>query len=1103
MNDDERKALESIRLSWAPTPDDVWAPQGALHVGGLHPAALDEILRAYRDAKASEASSPLGVVVRGPAGSGKTHLLGEVREWVQQQGGFFFLIKLLDGQDFWRSILVGMLDDLSRPSPGYDSQLRMVLTRLAEMGGVDAADVAKIVGDEDIDPATLERFVRAVYTKHPRHRRRSQHVLRSLVLLASPDFDAQDVGAAFLQLDNEPGEDAFAHWGIKVANLGHQEVAENISRLLAMIAPTVLSLDQIDTLIANSGSDSPTSLVELEQVAHGLMSLRETLSRTVSVVSVITASWDVLEKYATASVPDRFRKPTILQRPTSPMFGRDMLAKRFALGYAECGFTPPYPSWPVNERAFADSVDFTPRELLRIADAHVARCLRGDSAVELLSLREVIEPSDTEKTIPDNELAELDQRFEDLRAAAVPGPALHHATEDEAVPPLLRIGIAVWIEQLGIGVTGYEQDPPPSPKPALHGRLWHVIDDVTDEKEFWAFRAISTTNAIGAQSRIRNATVMAGVGSSATGRTAVLLRTAPWPSGAKTTSLLAEFTASGGRVVDWTEDDVRTLIALSALKDEGHKDLAKWIGARKPASAVSFVAKVLDPTVGAAPAPVAGADTVTDSDTESEPVVTEPKATVVTEPKAVAPEPKTTADEPEPTLFTPQPAPALRRPAPTANVVDLPPSDPPANDIAPTTLSASAPAVVPLGKTVESGREVSVDLEALRKHTAIFAGSGSGKTVLIRRIVEECALQGVSAIVLDINNDLARLGVEWPSPPSAWAAGDADKARDYLAGTEVVVFTPGLASGRPLSFQPLPDFAEVRDNDDEFTAAVESAAAGLIPRAMVAGKTAKHVQSQAVLKEALRYFGRRGGGSITDFIDVLADLPDGVSGLSTAHKHAADMAENLKAARANDSLFGGSGTAADPGVLLTPTPGRKARVSVINLSALTTEDARTNFVNELQMALFAWIKKNPAGDRPLGGLFVMDEAQNFAPSDRVTACSRSTLALVSQARKFGLGLVFATQAPKGLDAKIPGNCATQFYGMLNSPVHIQAAQEIARSKGSTIPDVGRLSTGVFYVALEGHGFSKIQTPLCLSYHPKSPPTEDEVAAIARRGPETP
>ena len=55
------------------------------------------------------------------------------------------------------------------------------------------------------------------------------------------------------------------------------------------------------------------------------------------------------------------------------------------------------------------------------------------------------------------------------------------------------------------------------------------------------------------------------------------------------------------------------------------------------------------------------------------------------------------------------------------------------------------------------------------------------------------------------------------------------------------------------------------------------------------------------------------------------------------------------------------------------------------------------------------------------------------------------LALASQARKYGLGLVFATQAPKGLHNRIPGNAATQFFGLLNSPTQITAAREMARA----------------------------------------------------------
>jgi Predicted ATPase len=402
---------------------------------------------------------------------------------------------------------------------------------------------------------------------------------------------------------------------------------------------------------------------------------------------------------------------------------------------------------------------------------------------------------------------------------------------------------------------------------------------------------------------------------------------------------------------------------------------------------------------------------------------------------------------------------------------------------------------VTLGTAVLDGAPMTVGLDALRKHIAIFAGSGSGKTVLIRRLVEECALLGVSAIVLDPNNDLARLGDGWPEPPADWGAGDAAKAEAYLAQTDVVVWTPRRTQGRPLSFQPLPDFVGVADDADEFAEAVDVALASLAPRAKLTGNTVKALRGQAVLREALTHYGRRGGRSLDGLIDVLSSLPEGMSALEGADKIAADLAQSLIAAKVNDPLFSGAGTPV--ALLLTPAAGKKARVSVISLAGLPSDEQRQGFVNQLQMELFAWIKKHPAGDRPLGGLFVMDEAQTFAPSGMTTACTRSTLALASQARKYGLGLVFATQAPKGLHNQIPGNAATQFYGLLNSSTQITAAKEMAQAKGGRVDHISSLTTGEFYAATEGKAFTKIRTPLCLTHHPKAPLTTEEVVQRAR------
>ena len=275
--------------------------------------------------------------------------------------------------------------------------------------------------------------------------------------------------------------------------------------------------------------------------------------------------------------------------------------------------------------------------------------------------------------------------------------------------------------------------------------------------------------------------------------------------------------------------------------------------------------------------------------------------------------------------------------------------------------------------------------------------------------------------------------------------------------------------------------------------------ARLVPHARLSGTTKGAIRGQAVLREALTHFAREESRSLAGFVDLLADLPIGVSKLATGTKTAADLAETLRAAMVNDPLLGGSGEPADPGVLLTPSPGKRARVSVVSFIGLQSEEQRQGFISQLQLEVFAWIKRNPAGDRPLGALFVMDEAQTIAPSGGSTASTRSTIMLASQARKYGLGLLLATQAPKGLHNQVTGNATTQFFGRLQVPAQIAAANEMARAKGSSVGDISRLERGQFYVTGEKFGFRVMRAPLCLSHHPPSPLRLEEVLDRARNG----
>ncbi|MGW0157851.1 helicase HerA domain-containing protein [Mycobacterium sp. NPDC003323] len=1029
MQDAHREALAALRLTWAPTSDDLWRPQAPTHVSGLNERAVDDVMEAFDDALRDPESAPLGVTIRGEAGSGKTHLLGQIRERAQAGGGYFFVVELLDAASFWESVRAGVLESLGRRGATRETQLKDLLWELSSIAHVSRADRRAIIGDEDLDRETLDTFVNEL-AKARRDVRDCHQTLRALVLLSANDLVARDIGDSYLQGSEEAGADDRLHWRLRGTAPSAQHCVRDIARLAALAGPSILALDQIDTLLAQSSARTGESHTGgdgvLEQVAHGLMSVRQTMRRTVPVVACLPSAWESIRDRATASVSDRFRVTAPLAPLPSADIGRAILERRFESAYLTVGFTPPYPSWPITPSAFEGTTGYTPRQLLIRADAHVRECLRREEVIELEDLDKPLpastkpDKSETPTTSP------IDRLFTEYRSRAVPAAALDADGEDTAVPALLGAALTAWIAEHGDDQS-YVCDPPPGSHVVLHARLRQSLDAATDDERHWAFRAIGATNAVAAQNRIKKTLSATGLSAGNDRRSLFFLRNHPWPSGPKTEALIRDFEEQGGRTLTLPDDDIRTMTALRDLIDDDVAGLTEWLRVRRPAHGITVLREALNLN-GDAPTQIIKEDEV---------------------------------ETPEGPEFS------------------------------------AGKTKMPLGIDVRTEDTVAIDLAAMRKHVAIFAGSGSGKTVLIRRLVEEAALRGVSSIVLDPNNDLSRLGTGWPEKPTGWRRSDDERARDYLDNTDVVIWTPRRSTGRPVAFQPLPDFDSVRDDHDEFIEAVESAVAALEPRAQIAGQTAKAARSRAVLREALQEYGRRPSPTLPGFINMLADLPDDVSELADARKMAAEMAQNLRAATVNDPLFGGAGTPLDPGVLLTPADGKRARVSVISMIGLPSDEQRQSFVSQLQMALFAWIKRNPAGDKPLGGLLVMDEAQTLAPARGLTASTRSTLALASQARKYGLGLIFATQAPKGLHNHIPGNAATQFYGLLNSPVQIATAEEMARAKGGLISDISRLRAGNFYVATEGKSFHRVTAPWCLSYHPASPPSAEEVLALAQ------
>jgi len=1050
MSTEELTALAALTFNWTRALDDVWTDL-SYHVDGLHEQTADLILAGIGEARA-DSSRPLGIVIQGERGVGKTHLLGWTRAQVQRAGGYFFLVGDLFTKAFWEQVLGSVVEQLLPFPDGSRDQLATLLTGLADRVGLEGNFRAQITGEVPPSPEALKVFIAALRRTDPTIGMVCQDTARALALLASPMQEDQDVGYYYLT-GYEVGLEDRRRWGINTTRKIARLLVNEVSQLLALTGPIVIAIDQVDALIdeligisADGASPSPSR--PLADVATGLMSLRDVAHRTLTVVSCLPESWDAIRTYGVGPVADRFRLARQLRNIPSADIGRLMIEKRFAADFARAGFTPPYPTWPIRPEAFADASKYTARALLKRIEAHVGVCLHERAVVELARL-DLDSPATDPAPAGAAGLDDLDELFARLRKDADVGAALAHDTEDVAMPPLLAAGLEAWAREADGDNQAFAQDSPPGKNPRLHACLRMLLDLRTERSQRrWAFRAIASDSPRAVQTRLRKAIEGAGLAAGGVGdaeRRLFVLRSAPWPNGPVTEKAAAEFADKGGMVLSAGEADLRTFAALGELLAGHHAELNAWLLARQPAHSTELLGRALGDVAG-------------------------------------LPEPSSPADLSSPAEPSSQPGPAA-------------PSEPDSSAVAAELALADTAIRVGLPDAGHPGARI--DLASLRRHLAIFAGSGSGKTVLLRRVIEECALQGVSSIVLDPNNDLARLGDEWPSPPAPWLTGDAEQARDYLDHTEVVIWTPRREGGRPLTFQPLPDFGSVLDDVDERNAAVDAAVEALVPR-VGANRGARGARDKAVLTEAMRWFALGAGHDLGAFIDLLAHLPQHLSQQTRGPQIAADLADRLRAVRTTDPLFAGAGEPADPGLLLTPSPDKRARISVISRVGMASDEQWHGFVNQLQMALFTWVKRNPAGDRPLGGLLVMDEAQDLVPSVGATACSESTRRLASQARKYGLGLLFATQSPKALHNSIPGNATTQLFGLLNSPVQIAAARELARAKGGDVPDIARLGAGQFYLATEGSAFRRIGAPMCLSHHPASPLTEDEVIARAAR-----
>ncbi|MGO9170762.1 MAG: ATP-binding protein [Rhodomicrobium sp.] len=1063
--DPQLVALREINFDFAQHLENIWKDI-PYHIDEFNGSVSDELIDDLTNGTREIACpSPLGWVIAGQAGTGKTHLLGALRHKTWAVGGWFILFDLLDVKDFWSIAALSYLHSLHREMPDGRLQSEALIARLAH-GLADEALQAECTTLSELTPdklATLaDRLIAGLPRKYANEARSHKQVLRALLLLHAKDNLVADNAYNWLQgIDTD--EEFGRTFGFNLAQPTPRDIVQGLSWLMSLTGPTLLAIDQIDAIISEqnlasgpvgdvAGTQQQKALSILEGLGRGLMDLRDITRRTMTVVSCIEASWHVLSARTIQSVIGRFNTDPIVLAPiNNATIAQALVAKRLSSAFERAGFAPPYSSWPFRPEAFRGAAGMYPRELLKICDAHRRACLRAKQVTELTSFSNGAGDGANVPEVAADNGADIDRRFAELKERVNVKAFLEQDAESREFCDVLQAAMRCYALQCGPGVGHVElavDDNFTGDRPPLHARLRFIDRSANDREHHVCFRALTSRNAIAFQTRLKAAITLSGIDQELSFRRLFILRRPALPSGRKTSEIIGDFKAAGGVFVDIKEHDLRSFSALQLLERERPAGFEDWLRTRAPLKGTHLFDVAGLSSDGNSWEGIFGAAAKTEHPSTDH---------------------ATTAE------ISPQNSPASTGAQPMDKVF--------------------------IGHRLDDGatnEAIYLNLFDLNRHTALLAGSGSGKTVALRRLVEEAALQGVPAIVLDTNNDLARLGQPWPQRPESWSDDDANAAQLYHKNVEVVIWTPLLSRGNPLNLAPMPDFSTIRDDPDELRRAVLLVSSTLKPHAIPGGGESA-VLREGILTCALEYFARNGTGSLDDLISLLSELPeDAGGGINDAPKLAQKMADQLRAAMARNPLLATGGQTLDPAVLLTGAAG-KTRISVINFSGLPSDEQKQAFVNQLAMILFTWIKKRPASaERPIQGLLVIDEAQNFVPSGRGVPSKASLIGLTQQGRKYGLGLIFATQAPRGIDHQIILNCTTQFIGKANAPAAIETAQELIRERGGRADDIARLDRGQFYVYSAGFSEpAKILTPLCLSYHPATPLSEDEVVCLAQ------
>jgi hypothetical protein len=368
--------------------------------------------------------------------------------------------------------------------------------------------------------------------------------------------------------------------------------------------------------------------------------------------------------------------------------------------------------------------------------------------------------------------------------------------------------------------------------------------------------------------------------------------------------------------------------------------------------------------------------------------------------------------------------------------------------------------------------EVYYDPDDLTTHAVITGMTGSGKTGLGVIMLEEAALQGIPAIIIDPKGDLTNLLLHFPDllPEDFQPWVDKDAARREGVSVEeaaekaanlwrkglasygidkrhlealrdsvqYAVYTPGSDAGLPVSILASLSAPDIpwegnREVLREKISSTVTAILGLVGMRNIDPVQAKeHILLSNIFEEAWKV-GR--DLDMASLITHVQSPPFDRLGVFTLEQFYPEKDRLSLAMLLNNFLAAPSfhtwleGQPLDIGQILYSKSGQP-RHSIFYLAHLNDQE-RMFFVTLLYTAIESWMRAQK-GATGLRAIVYFDEIVGYLPPTMNPPSKNIILRMLKQARAFGVGLVLATQNPVDLDYKALSNAGTWMIGRLQT-----------------------------------------------------------------------